>query len=50
MAKAAGSLWALFFEQVDVLAETALAAGDERGQAILEALVDYAEGIAPDRV
>jgi len=33
-----------FFERVDTLAEEA----DERGQAILEALYDYAEGIAPD--
>jgi exodeoxyribonuclease-1 len=33
-----------FFERIDALAETA----DERGQALLEALYDYAEGIAPD--
>jgi exodeoxyribonuclease I len=32
-----------FFERIDELAETA----DERGQVVLEALVDYAEGIAP---
>ncbi len=35
---------AAFFERVDALAETA----DERGQALLEALYDYAEGIAPE--
>jgi exodeoxyribonuclease-1 len=33
-----------FFERIDALAEGA----DERGQGILEALYDYAEGIAPD--
>ena len=43
-----GFTLAAFFERVDALAETAMAAGDERAQAILEALVDYAEGIAPD--
>jgi exodeoxyribonuclease I len=36
---------AAFFEQIDTLNETA----DERGQAILEALYDYAEQIAPER-
>ncbi|MBK8865527.1 MAG: exodeoxyribonuclease I [Betaproteobacteria bacterium] len=35
---------ATFFERIDALAEAA----DERGQAILEALYDYAEGIAPE--
>ena len=35
---------AAFFERIDALAEAA----DERGQAILEALYDYAEGIAPE--
>ena len=35
---------AAFFERIDELAEDA----DERGQAILEALYDYAEGIAPE--
>ncbi|HSM21785.1 MAG TPA: exodeoxyribonuclease I [Rubrivivax sp.] len=35
---------AAFFERIDALAE----AVDERGQAILEALYDYAEGIAPE--
>lgn len=34
---------AAYFERIDALAESA----DERGQAILEALYDYAEGIAP---
>jgi exodeoxyribonuclease-1 len=37
-----------FLERIDALAETAAESGDERGQAILEALVDYAEGIAPE--
>jgi len=35
---------AAFFERIDALADTA----DERGQALLEALYDYAEGIAPE--
>jgi exodeoxyribonuclease-1 len=35
---------AAFFERIDTLAESA----DERGQAILEALYDYAESIAPE--
>jgi exodeoxyribonuclease-1 len=35
---------AQYLERIDALAETA----DERGQALLEALVDYAESIAPD--
>ena len=35
---------ASFMEHIDTLAETA----DERAQALLEALVDYAEGIAPE--
>ncbi len=34
-----------FFERIDTLAESA----DERGQAILGGLVDYASGIAPER-
>lgn len=33
-----------FFERIDALAESA----DERGQALLASLYDYAEGIAPD--
>ena len=39
-----GLALATFFERIDQLAENA----DERGQAILEALYDYAEGIAPE--
>jgi exodeoxyribonuclease-1 len=35
---------AAYFERIDALAESA----DERGQAILGALYDYAEGIAPE--
>ncbi|MDP1647746.1 MAG: exodeoxyribonuclease I [Rubrivivax sp.] len=35
---------AAYFERIDTLAESA----DERGQAILEALYDYAEGLAPE--
>jgi exodeoxyribonuclease-1 len=35
---------AAFFERIDILAESA----DERGQALLSALYDYAEGIAPE--
>ncbi len=35
---------ASFMEHIDTLAETA----DDRAQALLEALVDYAEGIAPE--
>ncbi|MDE2080927.1 MAG: exodeoxyribonuclease I [Burkholderiales bacterium] len=38
---------ARFTEQVDALAEAAVERGDERAQGLLEALVDYAEGIAP---
>jgi exodeoxyribonuclease I len=37
-----------FFERIDQLAEAASEAADERGQALLEALYDYAEGIAPE--
>ncbi len=39
---------AAFTEQVDVLAEAAMERDDERAQGLLEALMDYAEGIAPD--
>ncbi len=39
---------AAYFERIDTLAEVAAEAGDERGQALLDALYDYAEGIAPD--
>ncbi len=43
-----GLTLAAFFEKVDELAEQAMDSGDERGQALLESLVDYAEGIAPE--
>ena len=39
---------AAFLERIDTLAEAAAEQDDERAQAILEALVDYAEGIAPE--
>ena len=39
---------AAFLERIDTLAETAAERDDERAQAILEALVDYAQGIAPE--
>ena len=39
---------AAYGERIDALAEAALEQGDERSQALLEALVDYAEGIAPE--
>ena len=39
---------AAYFERIDTLAEAAAEAGDERAQALLEALYDYAEGIAPE--
>ena len=44
-----GQTLADYFERIDALAEAAVESGDERAQAILEALVDYAEGIAPER-
>jgi len=37
-----------YFERIDTLAEAADTSGDERAQALLEALYDYAEGIAPE--
>ena len=37
-----------YFERIDSLAEAAGERGDERAQALLEALYDYAEGIAPE--
>ena len=43
-----GLTLAAFAQRVDELAEQALAGDDERGQAILEALVDYAQSIAPE--
>lgn len=39
---------AAWFERIDSLAEQATEVGDERGQALLEALYDYAENIAPE--
>jgi exodeoxyribonuclease I len=36
-------------ERIDALAEAAAERGDERAAGLLEALVDYAEGIAPER-
>ena len=44
----AGLTLASYFERIDMLAESAAANSDERGQAILEALYDYAESIAPE--
>ena len=37
-----------YFERIDTLAEAADTSGDERAQGLLEALYDYAEGIAPE--
>jgi exodeoxyribonuclease-1 len=37
-----------YFERIDALAEAADTSGDERAQALLAALYDYAEGIAPE--
>jgi len=34
-------------ERIDELAEQRMAAGDERGQAVLEALVDWVEAVTP---
>jgi exodeoxyribonuclease-1 len=39
---------AAYFERIDTLAEAAMDAGDEPAQALLEALVDYGQAIAPD--
>ena len=39
---------AAFQERVDALAEDALERGDDRAQALLEALLDWAEAIAPE--
>ncbi len=39
---------AAYFERIDQLAEAATDSGDARAQELLEALYDYAEGIAPD--
>jgi exodeoxyribonuclease-1 len=43
-----GLTLAACLERIDVLAERAAESGDERAEAILSALVDYAEAIAPD--
>ena len=43
-----GPTLAVWLEQVDALAEQAMARDDERAQALLEALVDWAEAVAPD--
>ncbi len=40
---------AAYFERIDTLAEAAVERDDERAQALLEALVDYGEAIAPER-
>jgi exodeoxyribonuclease-1 len=39
---------AAYFERIDNLADAAAEAGDARAQGLLEALYDYAEGIAPE--
>ena len=43
-----GLTLAAYLQRIDELAETAAEQGDERAQTLLEALVDYAEGIAPE--
>ncbi len=43
-----GLTLATFLERIDTLAEAADQRGDERAQLLLEALVDYAESIAPE--
>jgi exodeoxyribonuclease-1 len=40
---------AAYFERIDTLAEAAVERDDERAQALLEALIDHGEAIAPDR-
>ena len=44
-----GFTLAAYMERIDALAETASERGDERAEGLLEALVDYAETIAPER-
>ena len=39
---------AAYFERIDALADAAVDIDDERAQGILEALVDYGQGIAPE--
>jgi exodeoxyribonuclease-1 len=46
--KGGGLTLAACLEQIDALAEAAAQNGDERAEALLAALVDYAEAIAPD--
>ena len=43
-----GLTLAAFSERVDTLAQAAIDAGDQRGQDILEALLEYAQAIAPE--
>ena len=43
-----GLALAAYFERIDELAQTATEQDDARALALLEALVDYAEGIAPE--
>ena len=43
-----GMTLAAYFERIDTLAEAAVDRDDQRAQSLLEALVDYAESIAPD--
>ncbi len=46
---AAGAMTlAAYFERIDQLAEAAVERDDERSQALLEALVDYGQAIAPE--
>jgi exodeoxyribonuclease I len=40
---------AAYMERIDALAEAAAERGDERAEGLLEALVDYAQEIAPER-
>jgi exodeoxyribonuclease-1 len=40
---------AAYMERIDALAEAAAERGDERAEGLLEALMDYAEAIAPER-
>lgn len=44
-----GFTLAAYMERIDALAEAAAERGDERAEGLLEALVDYAETIAPER-
>jgi exodeoxyribonuclease-1 len=44
-----GPTLAAWMARIDDLAEAAAERGDERAEGLLAALVDYAEGIAPER-